>query len=103
MIDLELRPAVADTTVERIERHVLTVDDARYVLRLVHIGDRWLASVDTDDGPSLGADGSPYLAAARALEPIGIGVAEAMALIGPVAARRRRGTAPDARWRISRS
>jgi hypothetical protein len=96
VIDVELRPTVDDTTVDRIERHVLTVADVRYVLRLVRIGRRWLASVDTDDGPSIGADGSPYLAAARALEPIGLGVAEAMALIGPVVARRRPGEAPHA-------
>jgi hypothetical protein len=32
-------------------------------------------------------DRSPYLAASRALEPIGVGLAEAMALIGPTGRR----------------
>ena len=65
------------------ERTVVIAGEPR-TLRLVRIRDRWLASIDTEHGPTLGADHSPYLAAARALEPIGIGLAEAMALLGPV-------------------
>jgi hypothetical protein len=44
----------------------------------------WLASVDTEAGPTLAADRSPYLAARRALEPLGIGMIEAMTLVGPI-------------------
>ncbi len=51
-------------------------------LRLVRFGDRWLASANSLDGPTLGANGSPYLAASAALEPFGLGLTEVMRLIG---------------------
>jgi hypothetical protein len=74
--DLTSRPTVE-------ERRVIIAGEVR-TLRLLRIGERWLASIATEHGPTLGADHSPYLAAARALEPIGIGLAEAMAMVGPV-------------------
>ena len=54
----------------------------RVPLRLVRFGDRWLASATSLDGPTLGLNGSPYLAAAAALEPFGLGLAEVMRLVG---------------------
>lgn len=53
-------------------------------MRLVAFDRGWLASVDTESGPSLGADRSPYLAVWRALEPLGVELAEAMTLVGRV-------------------
>ena len=69
----------------QLERRYLTVDGTRRVLRLVRFEAGWLASVDTVDGPTLGADRSPYLAARRALEPIGMSMTDAMALVGRIA------------------
>jgi hypothetical protein len=51
-------------------------------MRLVSFRRGWLASVDTVSGPTLAADRSPYLAAWRALEPLGVDLAEAMILVG---------------------
>ena len=67
----------------QLERRYVEVGGMRRLLRLVRFDAGWLASVDTPAGPTLGVDRSPYLAASRALEPIGVGLAEAMALIGP--------------------
>lgn len=66
----------------QLERRYVTVDGGRRVLRLVRFESGWLASVDTVEGPTLGADRSPYLAARRALEPLGISMTDAMALVG---------------------
>ena len=71
----------------QIERRFVTVRGVRRPLRLVRFESGWLASVDTESGPTLGADRSPYLAARRALEPLGIGLVEAMTLVGGVARR----------------
>jgi len=71
-----------------VERRAIVIGGEERILRLLRIGDRWLASIDTEHGPTLGTDHSPYLAAARALEPIGIGLAEAMAMVGPIRPRR---------------
>ncbi|MGQ0608314.1 MAG: hypothetical protein ACT4OQ_07625 [Chloroflexota bacterium] len=68
----------------QIERRFITVHGVRRPLRLVRFGAGWLASVDTESGPTLGADRSPYLAAQRALEPLGIGMVEGMILVGRV-------------------
>lgn len=78
--DLRSRPA--------IEQRTIVIAGEERTLRLLRIHDRWLASIDTEHGPTLGADHSPYLAAARALEPIGIGLAEAMTAVGPIRPRR---------------
>ena len=66
----------------RVERRFITIRGVRRPLRLVRFVDGWLASVDTESGPTLGADRSPYLAARQALEPLGIGMVEAMTLVG---------------------
>lgn len=68
----------------QIERRFVTVRGVRRPLRLVRFSTGWLASVDTETGPTLAADRSPYLAARRALEPLGIGMIEAMTLVGPI-------------------
>lgn len=51
-------------------------------LRLVRFGDRWLASASTADGPTLGCNVSPYLAASAALEPLGIGLVQVLVALG---------------------
>ena len=66
----------------QMERHFVTVRDVRRTLRLVRFDTGWVASVDTPSGPTVGVDRSPYLAAARALEPLGVGLVEAMAVVG---------------------
>ena len=76
---------VADRAAWRIERRPITVHGASLTLRLVRFETGWLASVDTVSGPTLGADRSLYLAAARALDPLGVGIAEALTLVGPAA------------------
>ena len=68
----------------QLERRFVTVRGVRRPLRLVRFAAGWLASVDTESGPTVGANRSPYLAALAALEPLGIGMAEAMALVGAV-------------------
>lgn len=68
----------------QMERRFVTVHGVRRPLRLVRFARGWLASMDTPSGPTLAADRSPYLAAQRALEPLGIGMAEAMVLVGRV-------------------
>lgn len=58
------------------------VGDELYRLRLVRFEHGWVASADTVEGPTLGVDPSPYLAARQALEPLGIGLVAAMAALG---------------------
>ena len=53
-------------------------------MRMVRFASGWLVSVDGPEGPTLGADRSPYLATARALAPLGVEMADAMALLGPL-------------------
>jgi len=66
----------------QVERRHLTVGGVRRTLRLVRFATGWVASVDTPSGPTVGVDHSPYLAARRALEPIGIDLVEAMSVVG---------------------
>jgi len=73
-------PSTAPTF--QVERRFVTVRGVRRPLRLVRFATGWLASVDTESGPTIGADRSPYLAARRALEPFGIDMVEAMTLVG---------------------
>jgi hypothetical protein len=68
----------------RLEQRVVKVGSVRVPLRLVQFRTGWIASADTSVGPTLGADRSPYLAAARALEPLGVDVAEALVAVGRV-------------------
>lgn len=55
-------------------------------IRLVHFAGGWIASADTVHGPTLGVDHSPYLAVQRAVEPLGIGLVEALTAVGGLAA-----------------
>ncbi len=71
----------------QIERRFVTIRGVRRPLRLVRFATGWLASADTESGPTLGADRSPYLAAWRALDPLGVEMGEAMALVGRVGGR----------------
>jgi hypothetical protein len=66
----------------QVERRYVTVGGVRRTLRLVRFATGWVASVDTPSGPTVGVDRSPYLAARRALEPIGIDLVEAMSVVG---------------------
>lgn len=70
----------------QIERRYVEVGGVRRPLRMVRFASGWLASIDTPAGPTLGTDRSPYLAARRALEPLGIGLAEALSLVGRIGA-----------------
>jgi hypothetical protein len=71
------------TTAWNLQERTVTVRGAERRLRLVRFERGWLASVDTVGGPTLGADRSPYLAAWRALDPLGVELAEVMLLLGP--------------------
>lgn len=76
--------ALADTARSfRGEERIVLVNGVKRRLRLVEFARGWLASVDTESGPTLGADRSPYLAAWRALDPLGVELAEAMLVIAP--------------------
>ena len=81
-------PFVVETAADRRRwqayRQVVHVGGEARSLRLVEFDRGWLASVDTGSGPTLGIDRSPYLAVHRALEPLGLGIAEAMTLVGPL-------------------
>lgn len=66
----------------RIEHRTVTVRGQARSMRLVAFERGWLASVDTVSGPTLAADRSPHLAAWRALEPLGVDLAEAMISVG---------------------
>ncbi|MDQ2674464.1 MAG: hypothetical protein M3Y40_07385 [Chloroflexota bacterium] len=79
MLDLD---APSSQPAFQVERRYLTVDGVRRVLRLVRFATGWVASVDTPSGPTVGVDRSPYLAARRALEPVGIGLVETMTVVG---------------------
>jgi hypothetical protein len=71
----------------QLERREVTVRGVRRTLRLARFATGWIASVDTPHGPTLGVDRSPYLAARRALEPLGVGMVEAMTMVGPLTDR----------------
>ena len=67
-----------------MEIRFVVANGVRRPLRLVRFATGWLASADTPEGPTLGADRSPYLAARRALEPLGVDSVEAMRLVGRI-------------------
>ena len=71
----------------QLEARTISVRGTERSLRLVRFERGWLASVDTVEGPTLGADHSPHLAAQRALEPLGLSLSEAISIVGPVTAR----------------
>ena len=66
----------------QMERRFVTVEGMRRPMRLVRFAHAWIASVDLAAGPTLGVDRSPYLAAARALEPLGVDLSTAMSVVG---------------------
>ena len=66
------------------EHRFVTVQGVQRRMRMVCFAAGWLVSVDGPQGPTLGADRSPYLATARALAPLGVEMADAMALVGPL-------------------
>ena len=51
-------------------------------LRLVRFPRGWIASADSVEGPTLGVDRSPYLAARQALEPLGVSLVAALSAVG---------------------
>ena len=65
----------------RVQEHRIELRGARYRLRLTRFPAGWLASVDTIEGPTLGCNASPYLAASHAVEPIGGGLIDAMSIV----------------------
>ena len=60
----------------------MTIHGEYHRLRLVRFPRGWIASADSVEGPTLGVDRSPYLAARQALEPLGIGLAAALSAVG---------------------
>lgn len=81
----------AGTRLWEARRLPVTVRGETHLVRLVRFERGWLASVNAIDGPTLGHDASPYLAVRRALEPLGVGLAEALSAVsgldlGPQAA-----------------
>ena len=68
----------------RMVRRTVVVRSIPRNLRLVRFATGWIASADTESGPTMAVDASPHLAAARALEPLGVGMVEAMTLVGTV-------------------
>ena len=68
----------------RVREHRIELRGVSLRLRLVHFPAGWLASIDTMEGPTLGCDPSPYLAVSRAVEPIGGGLIDAMAIVSSI-------------------
>lgn len=60
----------------------VTIDGEFHRLRLVRFPRGWIASVDSVEGPTLGVDRSPYLAARQALEPLGVSLVAALSAVG---------------------
>jgi hypothetical protein len=83
----ELRPATTaahSTALWRARSMSIRVGEEWTTLRLMRFDRGWLASADTLEGPTLGLDPSPYLAARRALEPLGIDLIAAMTAVGTI-------------------
>ena len=75
-------PLFVDGRTWRIEHRTFIHGGVPRPLRLVGFDAGWLASADSASGPTLAADRSPFLAAWRALEPLGIDLVEALAIVG---------------------
>lgn len=60
----------------------VTIDGEFHRLRLVRFPLGWIASADSVEGPTLGVDRSPYLAARQALEPLGVSLVAALSAVG---------------------
>ena len=68
----------------RVEHRTFTDGGVNRQLRLVAFAAGWLASADTASGPTMAADRSPFLAAWRALGPMGIDLVQAVAIVGRI-------------------
>ena len=83
--DLHLRPSgETEEGTWRGRSLSIRVGDEWTTLRLARFARGCLASADSLEGPTLGFDRSPYLAARRALEPLGVGLVAAMSAIGRI-------------------
>jgi hypothetical protein len=80
----------------RVQEHRIELRGSTFMLRLVRFPAGWLASLDTVDGPTLGCDSSPYLAVARALEPIGGALIDAMSIVAAIRPSDPMSTIPSA-------
>lgn len=87
--------ASASGPVWRAQMHRIELHGATYRLRTIRFGDRWLASVDTVEGPTLGSNFSPYLAVSSAIEPIGGGLIDAMSIVSALLQLRAGHSMPD--------
>ena len=76
--------AAVERPIWHARHRTIRVAGRERMLRLIAFDRGWLASVAMESGPTLGADRSPYLAVSRAVEPLGVGLAEAMTLVGRV-------------------
>ena len=74
--------ALAEPRSWNARRVDVIADGELYRLRLVRFPRGWIASADSVEGPTLGVDRSPYLAARQALEPLGIGLVAALSALG---------------------
>lgn len=74
--------ALAEPRSWNARRVDVIADGEHYRLRLVRFPRGWIASADSVEGPTLGVDRSPYLAARQALEPLGIGLVAALSALG---------------------
>jgi hypothetical protein len=77
-------PLSIDRRPWRIEHRTFSEGGVQRPLRLVACATGWLASADSRRGPTLAADRSPFLAAWRALEPMGFDLVEAIAIVGTI-------------------
>ena len=84
MTDADIAAVDAAGAAWSVERRTIIVRGTPRVLRLAHFHAGWVASMDTESGPTLGVDRSPYLAIGMAMETLDVGLAEVMALVGPV-------------------
>ena len=74
--------ALAEPRAWNARRLDVTIDGEYHRLRLVRFPRGWIASADSVEGPTLGVDRSPYLAARQALEPLGVSLVAALSAVG---------------------
>lgn len=68
----------------RLEHRTVSIRGEERPMRFVAFERGWLASIDIESGPTIGADRSLYLAAWRALEPLGVDLVDAMIAVADV-------------------
>lgn len=78
----DVEAALAEPRSWNARRVDVMVDGELHRLRIVRFERGWVASADSVEGPTLGVDRSPYLAARQALEPLGVGLVAALAALG---------------------